>query len=101
MLGSAPESIRNTMSSANWLDAHYLACESEYQAMLRAAGIQPGWHVLDAGCGSGGFLPAMAELAGPQGRISAIDMAPEHMAAVRGRAESDQFACPVNASVGD
>lgn len=43
-------------------------------------GVQPGRRVLDAGCGSGSFLPLLSELVGPGGRVSALDLAPEHVA---------------------
>jgi arsenite methyltransferase len=89
------------MSSATWLDAHYLACQAEYEGMLRSVGLQSGWHVLDAGCGTGGFLPVIAELVGQDGRISAIDVRSEHVDLVRARAESREFACLVDARVAD
>lgn len=87
------------MSSAAWIDAHYLACEREYEAMLSCVGLRSGWRVLDAGCGIGGFLPAMAELVGPHGALAAVDLAPEHVDAVRARADANLYACPVDARV--
>ncbi len=72
-------STGHRFSNANFIDAHYAVCRASYEAMLRAVGIQSGWHVLDAGCGSGGFLPLMAELVGPQGSIAAFDIAPENI----------------------
>lgn len=39
------------------VDAHFRACEEPYLDQLRGAGIRPGQHVLDAGCGPGDFLP--------------------------------------------
>ncbi len=44
--------------------------------------MQPGWHVLDAGCGGGAFLPLLCELVGPNGRVTAMDLAPENIARV-------------------
>ncbi len=46
--------------------------------MARAVGIQSGWHVLDAGCGTGLFLPLLSALVGPTGKVTAIDVAPEN-----------------------
>jgi ubiquinone/menaquinone biosynthesis C-methylase UbiE len=69
--------------------------------MLRSAGLQPGWRVLDAGCGTGGFLPTIAELLGADGRIDAIDLLPEHIETVRIKNASGQFACPVQSHVAD
>jgi hypothetical protein len=39
----------HALSAADWLDIHYLARQPEYEAILRRAGFQAGWHVLDAG----------------------------------------------------
>jgi SAM-dependent methyltransferase len=88
------------MSHALWLDAHYLACQPEYEAMLSAAGLQAGWHVLDAGCGSGSFLPLMANLVGPSGRITTIDLSPEHVAAVEALVKSGCFSCLIEPRLG-
>jgi SAM-dependent methyltransferase len=50
--------------------------------MLRDAGIQRGASVLDAGCGNGVYLPFLAEEVGSDGRIVALDVAGEHLAAL-------------------
>ncbi|MEZ0072044.1 alpha/beta fold hydrolase [Planotetraspora sp. GP83] len=68
--------------------SHFAACAPHYRAALGKVGIQPGWHVLDAGCGSGPFLPWLAELVGEPGRISAIDLAPENAARAADRAQA-------------
>lgn len=41
---------------------------------LRRIGIDPGWKVLDYGCGSGSFSISAAELVGPLGRVYATDI---------------------------
>lgn len=71
-------SLGHQLSHAAQLDGHFLKCQVEYEAMVRAVGIQPGWHVLDAGCGTGVFLPLLADLVGPTGKVTAIDVAPEN-----------------------
>jgi ubiquinone/menaquinone biosynthesis C-methylase UbiE len=86
-------------SEASYLDNHFLTCQPENEAMLRSVGIQPGWHVLDAGCGGGSFLPLMAELVGTNGRISALDLAPENVALVEAQAKSGKFPCTIEARV--
>lgn len=91
----------HALSAAAWLDTHYLAGQPEYEAMLRGAGFQAGWHVLDAGCGGGSFLPLLSELLGPTGRISAVDLAPENVARVEAMAGAGQFHCPVAVRIGD
>jgi ubiquinone/menaquinone biosynthesis C-methylase UbiE len=93
-------STGHLMSSASWIDLHYLACQVEYEAMISSAGLTVDSHVLDAGCGSGCFLPIMSNLVGQHGSITAIDLAPEHVEAVRRRANARQYSCTVDAHVG-
>jgi arsenite methyltransferase len=94
-------SAGHKLSAGGHLDLHYLALKDEYDATLRAAGIQPGWSVLDAGAGNGVFLPLMAELLGAGGRIEALDLTPENVEAIQGLIASRQFACPVSARTGN
>lgn len=93
-------STGQALSQPEWLDTHFEACRPEYEAMLRSVGIQSGWRLLDAGCGSGSQLPLLAELVGPTGDVAAIDLAPENVAAVRGRVADWGLACPVAVEVG-
>jgi hypothetical protein len=51
---------RQAMASVEWIDGHYAVCRPEYEPMLRSVGLQRGWRVLDAGSGSGSFLPLLA-----------------------------------------
>lgn len=88
------------MTASAGLDAHFAMARAEYEAMCRSVGIQPGWHVLDAGCGPGGFLPIIADLVGPGGSIAAIDLAPENAALAEARARAWQLSCPVEVRVG-
>jgi len=44
------------------------------ERMLRAAGIAPGMHVLDIGCGAGDVSFLVSELVGPQGSVLGIDL---------------------------
>ncbi len=39
------------ISDAGWLDQHFNFSRETYETMVRWVGFQPGWHVLDAGCG--------------------------------------------------
>src|SRR3712207_4205101 len=75
-------STGRALSSAEWLDDHFVACRPEYEAMLLSAGIQPGWHVLDAGCGSGGYLEVLTDLVGPEASVTSLDLDPEHVAQI-------------------
>jgi ubiquinone/menaquinone biosynthesis C-methylase UbiE len=44
--------------------------------ILRKVGIKPGFHVLDYGCGPGGYIVPLAELVGESGRVYALDIHP-------------------------
>jgi len=82
------------------VDAHFRACQATYVDLVRAAGIQAGWRVLDAGCGSGSFLPWLAELVGPSGDIAAIDLAAEHVDLATSRVAGAGLPCPVRIETG-
>jgi arsenite methyltransferase len=92
-------SIGYSKSSAAWLDLHFKAAQDEYIEMLRTVGIQPSWYVLDAGCGSGSFLPFIADLVGPSGKIHAVDIAKEHIVNLEKRIEEGSFQCSVKAEL--
>jgi len=67
---------------------------STYQALVTAAGVRPGQHVLDVGCGPGYFARLLAQTVGPGGQVVGIDPSPEMIAyATRkaGRASNCQF----------
>lgn len=64
-------------------------------------GIRSGWHVLDAGCGSGAFLPWLSDLVGPDGRVSAIDLAEENAALAAERMRGSSSHCAFDARQGD
>lgn len=70
--------LGHQLSHAAQLDGHFYKCQAEYEAMARAVGIQPGWHVLDAGCGTGVFLPLLSHLVGSAGKVTAMDLAPDN-----------------------
>lgn len=95
-----PSSAGHILAGVSWLDAHFAACRREYEAALRAAGIQPGWRVLDAACGSGSFLPELGRLVGSAGAVVALDYAPENVAAVVARLPAWELACAASPLVG-
>ncbi|GAA1170115.1 ubiquinone/menaquinone biosynthesis C-methylase UbiE [Kitasatospora gansuensis] len=82
------------------VDTHFRACREPYLALLAQAGLQPGWHVLDAGTGTGDFLPAIAQLLGPTGRITALDLAPENASLAASRFPSSQLGLPLDVRQG-
>jgi ubiquinone/menaquinone biosynthesis C-methylase UbiE len=56
--------------------------------VLSEAGIKPGFHVLDYGCGPGSFSIAAAELVGQSGRVYAADINPLAVQRVQNAAAS-------------
>ena len=96
----ARAAAHRTQSSAGWLDTHYAACEPEYAAMLRWVGLETGWRVLDAGCGSGSYLPLLAELVGASGRVTAFDLQQSNLDAVAQRLSSTAAPCAVEMRLG-
>jgi len=44
--------------------------------VLEEAGIRQGWHVLDFGCGPGGYVPATSRAVGESGKVYALDVHP-------------------------
>lgn len=99
MSGSAT-STGHTQSGTEWLDAHFESHRASYEAILGMAGIQPGWRVLDAGCGGGNYVPLIAALVGEGGHLTAMDLAPENVEAVRLRIAHWNLPCPVDAVEG-
>lgn len=90
----------SVLSEGAYLDEHFQACKPEYESMLRGVGLESGWRVLDAGCGSGSFLPLMSELLGKNGQIDALDLASENIAIVDEQIAQNSFICPVLTKVG-
>jgi SAM-dependent methyltransferase len=93
-------STGHALAGAGWLDVHFEAARPEYETILRSVGLRRGWHVLDAGCGSGSFLPLIAAEVGPTGQITALDLAPENIADVEQRVAGWVLDCPVSTRVG-
>jgi SAM-dependent methyltransferase len=93
-------STGQALSEAGWLDLHFEACRPEYEEMLRFVGVPRGARVLDAGCGSGGYLPLLCELVGPGGSVYAMDLAPENVALVEDRHASGELTCLAEARQG-
>jgi SAM-dependent methyltransferase len=70
------------LTGESWLDAHFDACRLEYEALFDVVPFETGSLILDAGCGTGSFVPLLADAAGPDGAILAVDFAFEHAAHV-------------------
>lgn len=100
MSATRETSTGHAVSDASWLDSHFQSARPEYEESLRYVGIKPGWTVLDAACGSGGFLPWLSEQVGPAGSVVALDLAPENILAVETNAIAAGFAENVQTKVG-
>ena len=59
--------------------------------ILREAGIGPGFHVLDYGCGPGSYVSGAAELVGKTGKVYALDIHPLAIQRVRNIASKGQL----------
>ncbi|HWW85509.1 MAG TPA: methyltransferase domain-containing protein [Vicinamibacterales bacterium] len=57
--------------------------------MFEASGLQPGFRVLDIGCGVGDVSFLAAEMVGPSGFVVGIDRAPEAVGMARARAQAE------------
>lgn len=51
--------------------------------LLDRAGIEPGWKVIDLGCGPAGVLDLLAERVGPSGQVMGLDFNPANVARAR------------------
>jgi len=101
MAGENVTSTGHDLSAARWLDKHFESARPEYEAALRHVGVKRGEAVLDAGCGSGGFLPILCELVGQGGSVGALDLAPENVAVVESNIRAGVLPANVQPRVGD
>ena len=46
------------------------------KSIIKEVGIQPGFHILDYGCGPGSYIVPVRELVGKSGKIYALDINP-------------------------
>jgi arsenite methyltransferase len=99
-IAASTSSAGHALAAGAYLDAHFAMCRPEYEAMLRSVGLQPGWRVLDAGCGRGNYLPLIAEAVGQTGEIAALDLVPENIAAVTQSVAAWGLRTPVTTHVG-
>ncbi|MBU0702939.1 MAG: class I SAM-dependent methyltransferase [Chloroflexi bacterium] len=62
------------------------------EGILKEVGIQPGFRVLDYGCGPGGYVAGAAELVGESGKVYALDLHPLAIRRVQDLARKKQLA---------
>lgn len=70
------------LSGSSWLDTHFAACRREYEDLLANVPFEAGSVILDAGCGSGAYLPLLEAVVGGTGHVIAADLAHENLAAI-------------------
>ena len=80
--------IAQTMSyhGAPWLIRETRQQEEHPQKLLKALNLKPGQTAADIGCGNGFYTLRMAEIVGRSGRVLAVDIQPEMLQLLRGRA---------------
>ena len=88
-----PTSTGHHLSDASYIDLHFEVNRPEYTDIVNRVGFEPGWHVLDAGCGSGSFLPLIADIVGPDGALTAVDLAPENVEVADSRLRKWDLPC--------
>jgi ubiquinone/menaquinone biosynthesis C-methylase UbiE len=75
---------------AEWLTRDSREREEGCSLMLANLGIRPGMTVCDMGCGNGFYSLKLAQLAGPAGRVLAVDIQPEMLTLLRARADQER-----------
>jgi demethylmenaquinone methyltransferase/2-methoxy-6-polyprenyl-1,4-benzoquinol methylase len=76
--------------------------EVEHHAeAIRRAEIQPGWHILDAACGTGRATVGLAQAVGPTGRVDAMDLSDDMLDQARRKIENTGLAGIVNLKQGN
>lgn len=60
--------------------------------VLQEAGIRPGFHVLDYGCGPGSYIMPLVDLVGESGKVYALDLHPLAVKSVQNIAAKRQLA---------
>ena len=73
----------------SWLERPEREAEEQTHKMLEALRLKPGDIVADMGAGSGYFTFPMAKAVGDRGKVYAVDIQPEMLAAIRQRATRD------------
>ncbi len=85
--------IAKTMhySGAEWLIRNEREREERCSHVLKHLSINDGMTVCDMGCGNGFYTIKMAHLAGPQGRVLAVDVQPEMLDLLRNRLQTQNI----------
>lgn len=60
----------------SWLESSFRYQFNDPQKLIKASGVQAGQSVLEVGCGSGFFTPALSDIVGGQGLVYSVDLHP-------------------------
>lgn len=76
---------------APWLVRDDREAEERCSLLLANLGVKPGMTVCDMGCGNGFYALQLAKMVGPTGRVLAVDIQPEMLTLLKGRAAKNQI----------
>ena len=74
-----------------FLDSNRRRVLQPAEDFIQAAGIKPGMHVLEIGCGSGAFTTFVARAVGPGGKVEALDIQPAMLAQVEQKLKKSAY----------
>jgi ubiquinone/menaquinone biosynthesis C-methylase UbiE len=83
------------------LAALHRACESELRAIVASVPVETGARVLDVACGDGAYSAWFAELVGPTGHVTGVDVDPAYLELARSRVARGPHAENVRFCAGD
>jgi precorrin-6B methylase 2 len=83
--------IAQVSGGPGWLDRPEREAEEHVSKVLPPLKIKPGDHVADVGAGTGHYSVKIAGLVGEQGKVYAVDIAPEMLAIIRGKVKKQNI----------
>ena len=92
-----------TQQAVEWLEAQSVHpfLRDVAQRSLARLDLQPGESVLDVGCGTGVFLPGLASIVGPEGRVVGLDHSEAFLEEARKRLADESIEDRVELVAGD
>ena len=96
----APDRPVAEVSGATWSDEGERDRSGEAEQVFRILKIGPGSHVADIGAGTGYYTVRLAKQVGPEGKVIANDIIPDHLARLRRRVQDQGFS-NISLALGD
>lgn len=81
-----PYPLGHSAAELRRLDMQAELLDPTTRRLFEEAGVQPGMHVLDVGCGPGAVSTLVADMVGPSGRVTGLDANPAVLDVARDRA---------------